>query len=250
MYINKHYIPYGTPVAFDFMHETFIYGIDFQRKYVYLADFFDGKYQQINCDFFHFENAYLNSFEDNAYFQSDIYFKYPHMTKYNMNKIVLIKTCNSRPYFCDKKIIISKLYDYIEAKNSFGRVTESYIADRYTFYYGIEFYNQLILDLRNHNFDIRKPYVLLSHKLLFKKQLTLWSTFNFITSSKLKKLMAQIDDLINISTLLYRKYLKMLYSPQKSLNSIHILCNDYESFKTKDINFVKNCLTILEKSIL
>lgn len=241
IYVNKMYIRQKGSPDFDFMHEIFIYGIDFEKKEILLADFFDGVYKQFGCNFKEFEQAYLNSFKNNAYFQSEIYFKYPHMTKYNMNKIVLIQFCNAKDFACDKNIIIKKISDYRHAKNSFGRLTESYIADGYKFFYGLDYYRHLIDDLQKDNLDIRKPYVLTSHKKILQMQIDSWITHNFIDAVSYKKLSLEIIKLINLSTILYRKYMKIYYSSKEWKSRIDSLCNEYEMLKIQDDEFMEKC---------
>jgi len=196
MYTNKRYLAQKNVIEYDFMHETFIFGISTDEKIVYLADFYDGKYVQIECSYQDFAKAYLNSFSDNPYYQSDIFLG-TNLAKYNMNKIILLQYTRHDLYRVDKKIIQMKVRDYIGGKDSFNRITESYIASGYDFYYGIDFYEQLIIDLKKQRFDIRKVHVLLSHKIFLKNQMRTMKDNGFIDLHNYNTLISQVESLID-----------------------------------------------------
>lgn len=241
MYTNKRYLPQKNPPDYNFMHETFIFGIDMEKRVLYLADFYDGKYCQIECDFDSFNLAYLNSFPDNAYYKSEIFLG-TNLAKYNMNKIILLQYNRHDLYTPDVQIIKTKIEDYITGKDSFNRITESYIASGYDFYYGVDFYDQLILDLNQGFFDMRKPHVLLSHKVLFRKQLITMSDNKYISQEAFTKLSQQIEPLIVIATKLQNKCLILKLRSALQEKNLLELKQGYLALKRQDIAFMSSVL--------
>ena len=245
MYTNKHYLPQKNAPEFDFMHETFIYGIDTEERYIYISDFYDGKYKRVKCDYSSFEKAYLNSFKDNPYYQSDIYFEYPHMVKYHMDKIILIKYEKHNLYENNCNIIKEKIEDYISGRDSFKRMEESYLAVGYKYYYGIDFYDQMLTDIENNKLDIRKPYVLYCHKVLLRDHLFIMNKCKFVKDIE-QKLLPLIEELIIISEKLYKKYLKLILKKNVYHEEIECLCKEYRELRIKDISFMTSLLDNIE----
>ena len=244
MYTNKRYLPQRNPPDYNFMHETFIFGIDTERRVLYLADFYDGKYCQIECDFDSFSQAYVNSFPDNPYYKSKIYLE-TNLAKYNMNKIILLQYNRHELYRPDVQIIKMKVEDYITGKDSFNRITESYIASGYDFYYGVDFYDQLILDLNQGFFDMRKPHVLLSHKVLLRNQLATMQANNYISQEAFTNLTQQIEALIVTATKLQNKCLMLKLRPMLQEKDLLGLTQGYLSLKEQDIAFMSRILKCL-----
>ncbi len=245
MYINKKYISAAEDINFDFMHEVFVYGIDQDNSIIYLSDFYRGKYKRILCPFEEFENAYLNSFKDNVYYRSAIYFDYPHMVKYNMDKIILFKYVAHELYDSDYSRVRRQICDYIECKNSQNDIENSYIASGYRFYYGLDFYDQLILDIKEREFDIRKPYVLLSHKRILRLVIKEMENVGNISQDNEKMLQLKLDALILSFEKIYRRYVKISLKREVKEKEVIDLCNYYAKLKELDWMFMKDVVDIL-----
>ena len=241
MYTNKRYLPQKNPPNYNFMHETFIFGIDTETRVLYLADFYDGKYCQIECDFDSFNQAYVNSFPDNPYYKSEIYLG-TNLAKYNMNKIILLQYNRHSLYTPDVQIIKMKVEDYITGKDSFNRITESYIASGYNFYYGVDFYDQLIIDLNQGFFDMRKPHVLLSHKILIRNQLMTMYKNDMISQEDYTMLLQQIEPLIAMGMKLKNKYLMLKLKSSYTETDLENLKQGYLYLKDLDIEFMSGVL--------
>lgn len=244
LYTNKKYLPQSNPPVTDFMHETFVYGISTEKKKVFLADFYDGKYKNIECGFDQFMEAYIHSFYDNPYYKSEIYTD-TNLAKYNFNRIILLRFNAHNLYNFDKEIIIEKIHDYIKCEDSFKRIRESYIASGYQFYYGLDFYDQLSLDIDSQVFDNRKSYVLLSHKILMKKQITILLNEGIICNSDYELIMNILNPLISELENAWKKYALQSFKKNLRRSDLKLLIDQYMDIKDKDCNLMKLYLKIL-----
>lgn len=158
-----------------FIHQTFIYGFDSTKGYVFISDFYDnGKYARKVVSY----DEINKSIEGIDFFIS--LYKYEDFNyKININ---LLKTTTE---------------DYINGRDSMNKFLYSYQSYNKDMIYGINFYNYILdVFIKEEEFiDIRPFHILYDHKAIMKIRLEFLKKLELFDNSS-------IDNIIYLNDLL------------------------------------------------
>ena len=200
-----------------YIHSTFIFGYDNERKEVYIVDFFDdGKYDKKIVSYDEINESMNNDWIIN-----------------------LFKKWNDS-YEFDEQLMNLYFNDYLNSCDSFNRFRFSNKSYNKDVIYGLEYYDfsQKLID--NDFIDVRMFHILVDHKVLMKYILDYLDSIGLYKNEKIEKLKAMNEDLIRKSTSLRNSVIKYTISPKSSL-----LChidNEIKLLKQLDFEFVNAIL--------
>lgn len=197
-----------------FIHQTFIYGFDDEKRQVYISDFYDGKYVRKIVSY----DEINKSIKGIDYFIN--LYKYEEFD-YKINLELLKVSTN----------------DYINGRDSLNKYKYSYQSYNKDILYGMNFYNYILDVFINEKIiDIRPFHILYDHKKIMNIRLEYLKKLGIIDKDKIDNIFNLNNLLIEQSLLLRNMVLKYNINHNKSIkDEIYKKClsvkeSDYELF--------------------
>lgn len=212
-------------------HKTFIYGYDFNKELIYVADHYDaGKYALSEIKFTNFIDAY----EDANLFLN----KPSEENIYEKRKILICKS-RSVSYKYNVDWFKMQLKDYLNSEYSLGCIASINNNVNNEFVYGIKCYD-LIIKYINKLMEFRGSYredakiftFLCDHKKMLKLHIQYFLENNMVKFDSIE--LEGYDFLFNLSDLTKILFLKYMMSHkiellEKIINNLNLMrCKEYE----------------------
>lgn len=220
--LDRYYFKFSNSYqTHHFIHSSFIYGYDNEKREVYVADFWDGgKYNTITLSYDEI-NASMNN-----------------------NGIINLFKSHDDKYKFKPELMKIYLYDYLNCTDSFLKFRFSNKEYNQNVIFGIEFYEFLLCNIsKRERVDVRLSHILYDHKILMKLRLEYLTKHHEYNTQKLYELSIQNDGLIKNSLMLRNWIIRYtLKNDDKLLNRI---CNKIVEIKKEDIDFINQFLDII-----
>lgn len=207
-----------------FIHQTFIYGFDNEKRQVFISDFYDnGRYTRKIVSY----DEINKSIEGIDYFIN--LYRYDDFN-YKINLDLLKLT----------------IEDYINCKDSQKKFEFSYVSYNKDILYGINFYNYIVDVFSKEDYiDIRPFHILCDHKVMMKIRLEYLYRMNIFNSERIKEISTTNDLLISHSMRLRNMVLKYnINHDSELLSEIDKKCI---TLKKSDYDLFMNLLACIDK---
>ena len=198
-YLDRYYLKVSNDYLKEhYNHQTFIYGYDRSKNEIYIADFYNQKfdfvsvsYQDINLSYntdISIKEEYINFWKNHIYTSKQLDYKY----EINIDLLKL------------------SLKDYIDRKDSFLKYEYTFTHRNVKTFFGLDFYNVLKIHCNKHTefIDYRAFHILCDHKKAMKTRFDYLNNNNFINKSMTYKLNIDIEDLFGETIRLRNMVLK------------------------------------------
>lgn len=207
-----------------FIHQTFIYGFNKDKRQVFISDFYDNS---------KYERKIVNYDEINKSIENIDYF----ITLYKYNDF---------DYKINFDLLKLSIEDYINCKDSLKKFEFSYASYNKDLLYGLDFYNYIIDVFCKKDFiDIRPFHILYDHKKMMQIRLEYLNKLNIFDNNKISQINVRNNSLINYSIVLRNIVLKYnLTHNNDLLDKIKEKCN---ILKRTDKDLLIDFLTCINK---
>jgi len=205
-----------------FIHQSFIYGYDNDKKQVFISDFFDsGKYERKIVSYEEINNSIKG-------------------IDYHIN-LYKYQDCN---YEINLDLLKLSIADYLNCRDSLKKFQFSNPDYNKNVLYGLDLYNYVIDVFCNEkHIDIRPFHILYDHKKMMKIRLDYLKKLNIFDSIMLELICKRNDSLIEKSLLLRNKVIKYnLKHNNDLLSKIKTECRD---LKNNDYYLFSDLLRVL-----
>ena len=196
----------------DYIHTVLIYGYSIIAKKFYIADFHGGKkYGFYEYSFDDVENAYLNSFV-----LTSVYDEF-------LEDVIVYKIRTEElgtGIEIDK--ILKEMTDFINGVDSTCRYENSYRWRDYQFYYGINYFDELIKDIEYGDVKITALHLLCDYFKMLRYKIGVLKDGNYMTEDIYVNLLEQVEMCEKQSLFCRNSYLKYLISCNGEMKNIII----------------------------
>lgn len=191
----------------DRMHMVFVHGYDDERKEVYISNFHNGKkYARHIYSFGEIEKGFRNRKDNVEEYLSDVIFFKLKKSKY--------------PIWIDK--IINELSAFLASCDIYQKYKYSIRWNKCQIYYGEQYFDELIYDLKLGCGDLRAIYVIYDFMKIIKKKAEILVELNYLAEKSGEIIIEEITGLIDEIWLIILKY---IYFVSKNPES-HFMCNE------------------------
>ena len=183
----------------DFMHPFFFYGYNNDKQIFYIADFHSGKkYTFSILSYKDVEEAYMNSIKSET-----------TMTEYYDDVCLFRFDSNNIDIQIDPKQIYEKLSDFINCIDSTCKYKNSERWRNCSFFYGLDYFDELIKDISCRNANTRSIHVLADfYKINLITIHSLFTNHIITDESNYKDLSESYKNCYNTALIIRNKYLK------------------------------------------
>ena len=203
-----------------FIHTTFIYGYDNEKKQAYISDFFDGQ----------------------KYARQVVSYDEINKSIENIDYLINLYKFQDAQYNFNPKLMNLYLEDYINSEDSLHKFEFSYQEHNRGVLYGLNFYDYIIDNICNgrESIDIRPFHILFDHKRLMKIRLEYLYSRNTYDNEEIQRLLLQNNDLINLSKLI--RNLAIKYNVRNNTEILQSLKGKCKILKSLDYALVSQIL--------
>lgn len=240
--LNNKYIPFSENYKKnDLSHYTFIVGINTESKTARIADFYNfRKYKQYDCPLNLLELAYQDS-------KGHVF---DPMEDEITNFIQCYRVINAIPrYDLDINIIKTKLLDFIESKDSFGKSLECNDSLDSTYWFGIEAYDKMIEYAKTKvQAHFQSSAYLVEHKIMQRDRNCFLYKNGYLSDLQYQELLEENNNLIDMADKNLKYCIKALVKFQKKMSiteEIQKMAEFIEKIKISDIQMNEHLLSYL-----